>query len=129
MPRSKSAAAVYRNGDSDYLLNGSRVRLRDITRTFLMKGDVGQNSYTIMGQGLVDEVLSMSPDERRLFLDEAADVKRFRMRIREAQDQLAATRENIDHASRRHRDELEPRLAQLSRQADRAAEHARSPRS
>ncbi|MGH2625072.1 MAG: AAA family ATPase, partial [Anaerolineales bacterium] len=44
---------VYRNGDSEYLLNGSRVRLRDVI-DLLMKGDVGQNSYSIMGQGLVD---------------------------------------------------------------------------
>ena len=114
---------VYRNGDSEYLLNGSRVRLRDIL-DLLMKGDVGQNSYSIMGQGLVDEVLSMSPDERRSFLDEAADVKRFRTKIKEAQDRLAATRDNIDRVAIIVR-EIEPRLAQLSRQAERAAEHRR----
>lgn len=114
---------VYRNGDSEYLLNGSRVRLRDVL-DLLMKGDVGQNSYSIMGQGLVDEVLSMSPEERRSFLDEAADVKRFRTKIKEAQDRLSATRENIDRVAIIVR-EIEPRLAQLSRQADRAAEHRR----
>jgi len=117
------ARRVYRNGDSEYLLNGSRVRLRDVI-DLLMKGDVGQNSYSIMGQGLVDEVLSMTPDERRSFLDEAADVKRFRMKIREAQDRLAATRDNIDHVSLIIQ-EIEPRLAQLSRQAERASEHKR----
>lgn len=114
---------VYRNGDSEYLLNGSRVRLRDVL-DLLMKGDVGQNSYSIMGQGLVDEVLSMSPDERRSFLDEAADVKRFRSKIKEAQDRLAATRENIDKVTLII-SEIEPRLAQLSRQAERASEHTR----
>lgn len=112
---------VYRNGDSEYLLNGSRVRLRDVI-DLLMKGDVGQNSYAIMGQGLVDEVLSMSPDDRRSFLDEAADVKRFRLKIREAQDRLAATSENMDRVAMLI-GEIEPRLAQLSRQAERAAEH------
>ena len=117
------ARRVYRNGDSEYLLNGSRVRLRDVI-DLLMKGDVGQNSYSIMGQGLVDEVLSMTPDERRSFLDEAADVKRFRMKIREAQDRLAATRDNIDRVSLIIQ-EIEPRLAQLSRQAERASEHKR----
>jgi chromosome segregation protein len=115
------ARRVYRNGDSEYLLNGSRVRLRDVI-DLLMKGDVGQNSYSIMGQGLVDEVLSMSPDERRSFLDEAADVKRFRLKIKEAQDRLAATQDNIERVSLII-EEIEPRLAQLSRQADRAAEH------
>lgn len=115
------ARRVYRNGDSEYLLNGSRVRLRDVI-DLLMKGDVGQNSYSIMGQGLVDEVLSMSPEERRSFLDEAADVKRFRQKIREAIDRLAATRDNIDRVTLVI-EEIEPRLAQLSRQAERAAEH------
>jgi len=117
------ARRVYRNGDSEYLLNGSRVRLRDVI-DLLMKGDVGQNSYSIMGQGLVDEVLSMSPDERRSFLDEAADVKRFRLKIREAQDRLAATRDNIERV-RLVVDEIEPRLTQLSRQAERASEQKR----
>ncbi|MEO8538435.1 MAG: chromosome segregation protein SMC [bacterium] len=115
------ARRVYRNGDSEYLLNGSRVRLRDVI-DLLMKGDVGQNSYSIMGQGLVDEVLSMSPEERRSFLDEAADVKRFRLKIREAMDRLAATRDNMERV-KLIIEEIEPRLAQLSRQADRAAEH------
>ena len=115
------ARRVYRNGDSEYLLNGSRVRLRDVI-DLLMKGDVGQNSYSIMGQGLVDEVLSMSADERRSFLDEAADVKRFRLKIKEAQDRLTATRDNIERVTLIV-EEIEPRLAQLSRQADRAAEH------
>jgi chromosome segregation protein len=114
---------VYRNGESEYLLNGSRIRLRDVI-DLLARADVGQNSYAIMGQGLVDEVLSMSPDDRRVFLDEAADVKRFRAKVREAQDRLAATRENMDRVALLVA-EIEPRLAQLSRQAQRAAEHAR----
>ncbi|HEY5475103.1 MAG TPA: AAA family ATPase, partial [Tepidiformaceae bacterium] len=114
---------VYRNGDSEYLLNGSRVRLRDII-DLLMKGDVGQNSYSIMGQGLVDEVLTMTPDDRRGFLDEAADVKRFRLKIKEAQDRLGATRENIDRVTLIIK-ELEPQLSRLQRQAERAAEHRR----
>ncbi len=117
------ARRLYRNGESEYLLNGSRVRLRDII-DLLMKGDVGQNSYSIMGQGLVDEVLSMSPEERRAFLDEAADVKRFRLKIREAQDRLAATSDNIERVALVIQ-EIEPRLSQLSRQAERAAEHRR----
>lgn len=117
------ARRLYRNGESEYLLNGSRVRLRDIL-DLLMKGDVGQNSYSIMGQGLVDEVLSMSPEERRSFLDEAADVKRFRLKIREAQDRLAATSDNIERVALVIQ-EIEPRLSQLSRQAERAAEHRR----
>jgi len=114
---------LYRSGDSEYLLNGSRVRLRDV-QELLQKGEVGQNSYTIMAQGLVDEVLSLTPLERRAFIDEAADVKRFRLRIKEAQDRLAATRENLERVEL-ILEELRPRLEQLRRQADRAQEHAR----
>lgn len=114
---------LYRSGESEYLLNGSRVRLRDI-QELLMKGDVGQNSYTIMAQGLVDEVLALPPQERRVFLDEAADVKRFRARIKEAQDRLAATRENFERVELIV-EELRPRLNQLERQAERASEHSR----
>ncbi|MDZ7729490.1 MAG: hypothetical protein U5Q44_15565 [Dehalococcoidia bacterium] len=112
---------VYRSGESEYLLNGSKVRLKDVV-DLLMRGHVGQNSYTIMGQGLVDEVLSMGPDDRRGFLDEAADVKRFRVKIREAQDRLKATRDNMTQVQYVI-DEIEPRLEQLQRQADRATEH------
>ncbi|WP_322818531.1 chromosome segregation protein SMC [Tepidiforma sp.] len=117
------ARRLYRSGESEYLLNGSRVRLRDIV-DLLMKGDVGQNSYSIMGQGLVDEVLSMSLEERRAFLDEAADVKRFRLKIKEAQDRLGATRDNIERVALIIQ-EIEPRLSQLSRQAERASEFRR----
>jgi chromosome segregation protein len=114
---------LYRDGESEYLLNGQKVRLRDVA-DLLMKAQVGQNSYAIMGQGLVDEVLAMSPEERRSFFDEAADVKRFRVRIQQAQDRLAATRENMERVTLIV-NELTPRLGQLARQAERAAEHAR----
>jgi chromosome segregation protein len=77
-----------------------------------------------MGQGLVDEVLSMNPDERRTFLDEAADVKRFRMKIREAYARLEATRDNMARVELVI-GEIEPRLSQLERQASRADDHRR----
>ena len=56
------------------------MRLRDLV-DLLQKANVGQNSYAIMGQGMVDEVLSLSPQDRRSLIDEAADVKRFRAKI------------------------------------------------
>ncbi|HEX5141623.1 MAG TPA: AAA family ATPase, partial [Dehalococcoidia bacterium] len=55
---------AYRNGESEYLINKSKVRLRDVVDLFL-RAQVGQNSYAFMGQGLVDEVLHMRPEERR----------------------------------------------------------------
>ncbi|MFQ5382133.1 MAG: AAA family ATPase, partial [Dehalococcoidia bacterium] len=114
---------LYRDGDSEYLLNGSRVRLRDLT-DLLLQGKVGQNSYTIMGQGLVDEVLVMSAVDRRGMVDEAADVRRYRVRVQDAQDRLKATRANLDRVAL-VLGEIEPRLRQLRRQAERAADHTR----
>ena len=112
---------AYRDGDTEYLLNGSRIRLRDLT-DLLQKANVGQNSYAVMGQGMVDEVLSLSPRDRRSLIDEAADVKRFRQKIADARTRLAGTRENMSRVELIVA-ELEPRLRRLRRQADRAGEH------
>ena len=112
---------AYREGDTEYLLNGSRIRLRDLN-DLLQKANVGQNSYAIMGQGMVDEVLSLSPQERRSLIDEAADVKPFRQKIADAHARLASTRENMARVQIVI-DELEPRLRLLRRQANRAGEH------
>jgi chromosome segregation protein len=112
---------AYRDGDTEYLLNGSRIRLRDLN-DLLQKANVGQNSYAIMGQGMVDEVLSLSPQDRRSLIDEAADVKPFRVKIADAHNRLAGTRENMAKVQIII-DELEPRLRLLRRQANRASEH------
>lgn len=112
---------AYRDGDTEYLLNGSRIRLRDLN-DLLQKANVGQNSYAIMGQGMVDEVLSLSPQDRRSLIDEAADVKPFRQKIADAHNRLASTRENMATVQIII-DELEPRLRLLRRQAGRADEH------
>ena len=112
---------AYRDGDTEYLLNGSRIRLRDLN-DLLQKANVGQNSYAIMGQGMVDEVLSLSPQERRSLIDEAADVKPFRTKIADAHKRLESTRENVAKVQI-ILDELEPRIRLLRRQANRASEH------
>ena len=114
---------AYRNGESEYLINKNKVRLRDIVDLF-MRAQVGQNSYAFMGQGLVEEVLVMRPEERRRLLEEAADVRLLRQRLDEARDRLAATRENLERVNLLL-EEIGPRLRQLERQADRAAEHSR----
>ena len=114
---------AYRNGESEYLINKSRVRLRDVVDLF-MRAQVGQNSYAFMGQGLVEEVLLMRPEERRRLLEEAADVRMLRTRLDEAQDRLSATRENLERVDLLL-EEIGPRLKQLERQATRAAEHGR----
>jgi chromosome segregation protein len=112
---------VRRSGESDFLINRKRVRLKDVTDLFL-RASASQSSYAIIGQGLVETVLSLRPEERRLLLEEAADVQRYRSRIEESQNQLAATRENVDRV-RLLVGEIAPRLAQLERQARRAERH------
>jgi chromosome segregation protein len=114
---------AHRNGESEYLINRSRVRLKDVVDLFL-RAQVGQNSYAFMGQGLVEAVLSLRPEERRGLVEEAADVRRHRFKLEEAHAKLAATDENLERVRLLVR-ELGPRLAQLERQAERAATYTR----
>ncbi|MDZ4278823.1 MAG: AAA family ATPase, partial [Dehalococcoidia bacterium] len=114
---------AFRSGDNEYYLNQSRVRLKDVTELFL-KAEVGQNSYAFMGQGLVEQVLTLRPEERRSLIEEAADVRLHREKLDEARNRLAATRDNLGRVNLLV-SELEPRLRQLERQADRAASHSR----
>lgn len=117
------ARRAYRSGESEYLINRNKVRLRDVLDLF-MRAQVGQNSYAFMGQGLVEEVLLMRPEERRRLLEEAADVRLLRTRLDEARDRLSATRENLERVNLLI-EEIAPRLRQLERQASRAVEHSR----
>ncbi len=113
---------VTHNGDSDFYINGKRVRLKDVTDLFL-RASASQSSYAIIGQGLVETILSLRPEERRLLLEEAADVQRYRVKLDEAQNRLAATRDNMERVELLV-SEITPRLNQLGRQAGRAARHA-----
>ena len=113
---------VRRSGESDFFINRKRVRLKDVT-DLLVRASASQSSFAIIGQGLVETVLSLRPEERRLLLEEAADVQRYRSRIEESQSQLAATRENVDRVQLLV-GEIAPRLAQLERQARRAERHS-----
>ncbi len=114
---------AFRNGENEYYINRSRVRHRDVQDLFL-RAQVGQNSYAFMGQGLVEQVLSLRPDERRTLIEEAADVRLYRAKLDEARDRLAATRDNLERVQLLVA-EIKPRLNQLERQAARAALHAR----
>jgi chromosome segregation protein len=114
---------AYRDGQSEYLLNRNRVRLRDIQELFL-HAHIGQSGCTFMGQGLVEEVLSLRPEERRSLIEEVADVRRHRIKLDDARNRLAATRENLERADLLV-GEIAPTLARLERQADRAANHSR----
>ncbi len=113
---------AYRDGQNEYLLNGQRVRLRDINELLAQSGLAGR-TYTIIGQGLVDAALALRADERRKLFEEAAGIGLYRARRSEALRRLETTRRNLE----RVQDilaELRPRLRSLERQARRAREHA-----
>ena len=114
---------AYRSGDNEYYINQSRVRLKDVTELF-MKAQVGQNSYAFMGQGLVEEVLTLRPEDRRGLIEQAADVRLHRTKLDEASRRLAATLDNLERIAMLVA-EIGPRLRQLERQANRAEIHAR----
>ncbi|MDX1437047.1 MAG: chromosome segregation protein SMC [Anaerolineales bacterium] len=112
---------AFRDGQNEYLINGQRVRLRDISE-LLAKSGLAERTYTIIGQGLIDAALSLRADERRRLFEEAAGIGLYRSRREEALRRLDATRRNID----RVKDilaELTPRLRSLERQMKRYEEH------
>ena len=85
---------LYRDGRSEYLLNGSKVRLKDIRDLFMDTG-IGTNAYSIIEQGRVDAMLQANPTERRGILEEAAGISRFKLRRKEAQRKLERTEINL----------------------------------
>jgi chromosome segregation protein len=109
---------AYRNGENEYLINHSKVRLRDVVDLF-MRAQVGQNSYAFMGQGMVEQALSLRPEDRRALIEEAADVRMYRNKLEDARGKLKATRENMERVRLLVR-EIEPRITQLERQSARA---------
>jgi len=110
---------IYRSGESEYLLNGRRVRLRDITDRILTVG-LGPDNYTVISQGAVDELIAQKPEERRIALENAADVRRHQLQLNETRSRLSTTEENLT----RCRDvlvELEPQVRRMRSHADRAS--------
>ncbi len=85
---------IFREGDSEYFLNGTSVRLKEIRELFFDTG-IGKSAYSIMEQGRIDQVLSNKPEDRRHLFEEAAGITKFRMRGSEAERKLVLTEENI----------------------------------
>ncbi len=115
------ARRAYRDGNNEYLINGQRVRLRDVTELLAQSG-LAERTYTIIGQGVVDAVLALKAEERRRLFEEAAGIGLYRSRREEAVRRLETTRRNLD----RVQDilaELQPRLRSLERQARRANDY------
>lgn len=117
------ARRAYRDGSNEYLLNKQRVRLKDISELLAQSG-LAERTYTIIGQGLVDAALSLRPEERRRFFEEAAGIGLFRSRREEALSRLDVTRRNLERVND-ILSELEPRLHSLERQAKRMEEYDR----
>ncbi len=114
---------AYRDGQNEYLLNGQKVRLKEIAELLAQSG-LAERTYTMIGQGLVDSALSLKPDERRRFFEEAAGIGLYRARREEALNRLDATRRNLERVQD-ILSELEPRLQSLEKQARRAIEYER----
>lgn len=113
---------TYRDGKTDYLLNGSRVRLMDL-RDLLDRAGLGRDAYLIIGQGLVDHVLALRPQERLALFEQAAGIAPYRTRREEAAGRLDETHRNLERVY----DivgEIEPNLRRLKKQAARAEQHA-----
>jgi len=85
---------VYRNGDSEYLLNKSLCRLKDIQELFMDTG-IGTNAYSLIGQGKIDLVLSSKPEDRRYLLEEAAGIIKYKTRKRVAMRKLESAEQNM----------------------------------
>ncbi|MDD5567058.1 MAG: AAA family ATPase [Patescibacteria group bacterium] len=108
---------VYRNGEAEYLLNKQRARLQDII-LLLAKSNFGQRSYSVIGQGMIDSILTSSPQERKDFFDEAAGVRQFQIKREQAEQKLERTKDNLRQADLLMQ-EIEPRLRSLTRQVRR----------
>lgn len=111
---------IYRNGDSEYLIDGRKVRLRDIHDLFMDTG-LGRDSFSVISQGRVEEIFNSKPEERRAIFEEAAGVLKYKTRKKETQTKLNQTQDNLDRLD----DiiyELEAQVKPLGRQAKVAKE-------
>ncbi|OGI26039.1 MAG: hypothetical protein A3J76_05510 [Candidatus Moranbacteria bacterium RBG_13_45_13] len=109
---------VYRSGEGEYFINNSRVRLIDVS-DLLAKAGVGQRSYCIINQGMADSVLSATPAERRIILEEAAGVKPYQIKKERSLRKLESTRNNLSRVADLTK-EIEPHLRVLRRQSEKA---------
>lgn len=107
---------VNRDGKSDYFLNNSRCRRKDITDIFLGTG-LGPRSYAIIEQGMISRLIEARPEELRVYLEEAAGISRYKERRKETETRLSNTRDNLARLND-IRDELGRQLAHLQKQAD-----------
>ncbi|MEM6572814.1 MAG: chromosome segregation protein SMC [Pseudomonadota bacterium] len=112
---------VSRDGQSQYFLNGTRCRRRDITDLFLGTG-LGPRSYSIIEQGMISQLVEARPEELRVYLEEAAGISKYKERRRETENRIRHTRENLERLDDL-RGEVEQQLRRLDRQAKQAEKY------
>jgi chromosome segregation ATPase len=111
---------IFRSGESEYLINGSRVRLQDIA-DMLARAGVGKESYAIVNQGMADSVLNATPLERRTVLEDAAGVKQYQIKKERSLRKLESTKQNLARV-RELTEEIKPHMRLLKRQAEKASQ-------
>ena len=114
---------VSRDGISNYYLNGTRCRRKDITGIFLGTG-LGPRSYSIIEQGMITRIIDAKPEEMRAFLEEAAGISKYKERRRETSNRIKRTKENIDRL-KDVQDEVAKQIRHLDQQAKTAERYGR----
>ncbi|MBT8067009.1 MAG: chromosome segregation protein SMC [Gammaproteobacteria bacterium] len=114
---------VTRDGISNYFLNGTRCRRKDITGVFLGTG-LGPRSYSIIEQGMISRLIEAKPEEMRVFLEEAAGISKYKERRRETSNRIKHTKENLDRLLD-VLEEVEKQIKHLDRQAKTAERYGR----
>src|SRR6185503_10505235 len=109
---------VFRDGGSEYFINKTPCRLKDIQQLFMGTG-VGRTSYSIMAQGNITQILSSKPDDRRMVFEEAAGITKFKSQKKEALRKLEYTDQNLLRVSDLIR-EVKRQIGSLQRQAGKA---------
>ena len=112
---------VSRDGQSQYYLNGTKCRRRDITDLFLGTG-IGARSYSIIEQGMISQVIDAKPEDLRMYLEEAAGISKYKERRKETETRIRHTRENLDRLNDL-REEVGKQLQHLARQARQAEQY------
>lgn len=109
---------IYRSGESEYMINGTLCRLKDVNELFYDTG-IGKEGYSIIGQGQIDKILSGKPEERRELFDEAAGIVKFKRRKNTAQKKLEDEKQNLVRV-KDILSELEKQVGPLERQSEKA---------
>lgn len=112
---------LYRSGESEYMINGSVCRLKDVNELFMDTG-IGKEGYSIIGQGQIDQILSSKPEDRRNLFDEAAGIVKFKSRKETAVKKLAEEKINLTRISD-ILSELEKQTGPLEKQSEKAKEY------